>query len=97
MSQKVASIERRWAAISADGRHVWLGRDSDPTESELASLTGSLSSHGTTAWLAIVEGDYWGRKTLNVLHVKDLSGQGDWPQAVFNFLELRKALILGLK
>jgi hypothetical protein len=97
MSRKLASYERRWAAISSDGRHVWLGRASDPTESELATLTGQLSSLGATAWLAVVEGEYLGTKPLTILPVKELTGSGSWSDALANFLVRRESMTESIK
>ena len=55
--QQVA--ESRWRLVGEDGRHVWLGRDSDPTVNELDSLARQLDGQGTAAWLVVMRGDYW--------------------------------------
>jgi hypothetical protein len=52
-----SSRERRWIILGEDGRYVTLGRDSDPTEDELAKAEGALQAQGLAGWLAIMEGN----------------------------------------
>jgi len=54
--------EKRWAIIGEDGRHVWMGRHSDPTEAEIAQAESALAAQGLAGWLAITEGDYWAKR-----------------------------------
>lgn len=54
--------ERRWIVLSTDGRHVTLGRHSDPTEEEILVAERSLAEAGLAGWLAVVEGDYYARR-----------------------------------
>jgi hypothetical protein len=54
--------EKRWVALGTDGRHITLGRHSDPTEDEIGRLEAALRAKGTGAWLAVAEGDYWNPK-----------------------------------
>lgn len=54
--------EKRWAIIGEDGRHVWMGRHSDPSEAEIAEAEAGLARQGIAGWLAIVEGDYWSKR-----------------------------------
>ncbi len=49
--------EKRWAVIGEDGRHVWLGRHSDPSEDEISRAEEALAAGGIAGFLAIVEGD----------------------------------------
>lgn len=49
--------ERRWIILGEDGRYVTLGRDSDPTEDELAKAEIALRAQGLAGWLAIMEGN----------------------------------------
>lgn len=89
------SRERRWAVISEDGRHTWLGRHSDPTDAELADITGQLQAKNIVSWLAITEGVYWQpNHEMRVLLVRPLSGQGDWEKAKNTFL-MKRATYLG--
>ncbi len=66
--------ERRWAIIGEDGRHVWVGRHSDPTEAEITEVEAALARQGLTGFLAITEGDYWSRSgSLNFIMVRPLA------------------------
>lgn len=85
-----SSKERRWAAIAQDGRHVWLGRATDPTVDELADVIRQLDAKGAVAWLAVTEGVYHGSGDLKVMMVRPLSGSGSWEAAVAAFLAIRK-------
>ena len=58
----VRAREKRWAVIGEDGRHVWLGRHSDPSEEEIAGAETALAAQKLAGWLAVVEGDYWSRR-----------------------------------
>jgi hypothetical protein len=70
----LAALERRWAIIAPDGRHVWLGRHSDPSPDEIADAENSLRAQGLGGWLAVVAGDYWSRHAkLEVLEVLALA------------------------
>ncbi|MBP0496010.1 hypothetical protein [Roseomonas indoligenes] len=54
--------ERRWIVLGTDGRHVTLGRQSDPTEEEVLAAERSLAAGGLSGWLAVMEGDYYARR-----------------------------------
>ncbi|GIX10387.1 hypothetical protein [Elioraea sp.] len=57
------SKEKRWIVLGEDGRHVTLGRHTDPTDAEIAAVQGALAAQGLGGWLAIMEGDYFGRRS----------------------------------
>jgi hypothetical protein len=59
--------ERRWIVLSEDGRHISIGRASDPDETELVTLVDALRSQNTGGWLAVMEGDYHGAHKTPVL------------------------------
>jgi hypothetical protein len=61
------SRERRWMVLSEDGRHAWLGRHSDPSPDEVATVEASLVTKGLAGWVAVLEGDYWRRRDRLVL------------------------------
>jgi hypothetical protein len=86
-----AARERRWAIIAPDGRHVWLGRHSDPSPEELAEAENGLRAQGLGGWLAAVAGDYWSRRTrLDVLEVRALAEPtGSFESAVAAFRAAR--------
>lgn len=59
---KRSTRERRWIVLAEDGRHSTLGRDTDPTEAEIASTEQALAAQGLHGWLAVAEGDYWAKR-----------------------------------
>ena len=66
--------ERRWIVLCTDGRHVTLGRHTDPTEDEVVAAENSLSSAGLAGWLAVMAGDYYSRKDQpNIMPVRPLA------------------------
>lgn len=70
--------ERRWIVLGTDGRHVMLGRHSDPDEGEVLAAEQALSRQGLAGWLAVMEGDYWSRDGRPVLMmVRALAGPVD--------------------
>lgn len=82
--------ERRWAVITVNGGHSWLGRHTDPSEAEIANVVRQLEERGVTAWLAVTEGIYFDPKhDLNVLMVRPLVAGGDWESAKTAFLAKR--------
>lgn len=90
--------ERRWAVISRDGRHSWLGRATDPTPEEIAAVEFQLSAQGAHGWLTVVSGDYWSPDPLDVVVVQALAGaqEADWPQAWAAFLAAREQKLADL-
>lgn len=92
------TTERRWAIIASDGRHTWLGRNSDPSHDEIARAEEQLSAQGVSAWLAIVAGDYWSTASeLEFLTVRALAGaaEADWEAARQAFLAARQERLAG--
>ncbi len=84
--------EKRWIALGPDGRHITLGRHSDPTEDEIGRLEAALREEVTGAWLAVAEGDYWNPKAgMTLLMVRSIGNPtGAWEQAVAAFKERRQ-------
>jgi hypothetical protein len=84
------SKEKRWAVITADGGHVWLGRHTDPDETQIATVTRQLEERGLSAWLAVTEGVYFAPDhDLTVLMVRPLVAGGEWESAKSAFLARR--------
>jgi len=73
-----------WMIIVGDGHHVWLGRNSDPSDAEIEAASAQLNAKALTGWLAVLKGDYWSRKRpLEVMLVRQLSQKGgDWESAL---------------
>ena len=42
--------------LAEDGRHSWLGRATDPTAEEIASLEDQLTGLNLGGWIAVVDG-----------------------------------------
>lgn len=75
------SHERRWIVLGTDGRHVTLGRHSDPSGEEVATAERALAAQGASGWLAVMEGDYWARMGKpSIMMVRPLAG----PAIAFN-------------
>jgi hypothetical protein len=82
--------ERRWIILGGDGRHVTIGRHTDPSDEEIARGTAALQSIGSGGWLAIMEGIYYGRGAVSLMMVKELASPcGGWDDAVAAFQQLR--------
>lgn len=97
--------ERRWVVLGGDGRHVSVGRYTDPSEEEIQRMEQDLHSQGLTGWLAIVSGDYYGPGQIEIVQVRPLvvpqdDREGDmdadlWSTAVARFREFRAAMNKG--
>jgi hypothetical protein len=83
--------DRSWIVLAEDGRHVSLGRASDPDAAELASLTDGLTAQNLGGWLAVMQGDYYGgRVAPSLLLVRALTPVSvDWESAVAAFQQKR--------
>ena len=83
--------EKRWIILGDDGRHVTVGRHSDPTEDELAAAAAGLKAAGRGGWLAVTEGQYYSRSRLTVMMVRELApAREPWDVAVAAFHAARK-------
>lgn len=83
--------EHRWIIVGEDGRHVTVGRNTDPSEEELVRASEALRANGQGAWLAIMEGSYYQPRTrVSVMMVRELTpSRGTWDEAVAAFLSMR--------
>lgn len=59
--------ERRWMVLAEDGRHVWIGRHTDPSPEEIASVEASLSAQGLAGWIAVAAGGYYWRRRSRIV------------------------------
>ncbi len=86
------SKKRRWLVLGEDGRHVWLGRHSDPSKEEIRIAEERLAAQSLAGWLAVSEGDFYDLASdFVLLHVKPLANPtGDFEVAAAKFLERRR-------
>ena len=76
------STEKRWLAVSEDGRHTTLGRHRDPTPDEIREVGAALDRVAAAGWLVVSEGVYHSREPVTLLMVRPISArQADWPEA----------------
>ncbi len=98
MEETQARQERRWIVLGEDGRHVSLGRHSDPSPDEIAQAESGLATQGLAGWLAIMEGGYYTRLRPAVMMVRPLCDpQRPFAEAVEAFQAARKANLDRLK
>lgn len=85
MSRSV-SDEVRWIVLSQDGRHVTLGRHSDPSPDELKRAEDALIAAGEHGWLAVLRGAYYSQAVPSLLMVKTMGIPNEpWDKAVEAF------------
>jgi hypothetical protein len=84
--------ERRWLVVASDGRHVTIGRATDPSADELERAAEDLRGQGLSGWLAISEGSYYGSGPLRLMMVRLLAGpEGEsWEAAEAAFMRARE-------
>lgn len=84
--------ERRWIVLGEDGRHVTMGRHSDPSPDEIARAEAGLADQGLAGWLAVMEGAYYERSKPSLMMVRALCNpQRPFAEAVDAFQTARKA------
>jgi hypothetical protein len=65
--------ERRWIILASDGRHVTIGRDIEPSEADLDHAVYGLRRLGFGGWLAVMDGDYYGKRNVILTPVRVLT------------------------
>ncbi len=89
--ERAVTKEKRWMVLGEDGRHVWLGRHSDPTPEEIRTSETRLREAGLGGWLAVHEGDYWGDQDVALMMVRPLASPGcRWDEAAERFEAARR-------
>jgi len=82
--------ERRWIILGDDGRHVTVGRHTDPSDEEISRAAEMLRQSGAGGWLAVTEGVYYSRGTLSVMMVREIAPpRRTWSEAVSMFHQAR--------
>jgi hypothetical protein len=89
------ALETRWIILGTDGRHVTLGRHSDPTPEELQQAETQLAERGLSGWLAVLKGGYWKRRPKpTLMMVRPLCDpQRPFAEAAEAFEAARKATL----
>jgi hypothetical protein len=92
VSTMAHTTETRWIVLATDGRHVTLGRHTDPTEEEIEATEAALKRAGRSGWLAVMKGGYYSRRPIELLMVRPLGGPEDaWNDAARAFEAIRRA------
>lgn len=95
---EAANLETRWIILGTDGRHVTLGRHSDPSPEELAQAEAGLAAQGLAGWLAVMKGGYYTRQKPALMMVRPLCDpQRPFAEAVEAFQAARRATLVSLK
>ena len=91
----MATRERRWVILGDDGRHVSIGRATDPSEDELARAADGLRAAGLGGWVAILEGSYYQtRGKISLMMVREIAPPAStWETAVTLFQTRRRQAI----
>ena len=84
-------VEKRSIILTPDGGHVSIGRHTDPSDDEIEAVAGKLRQAGTGGWLAVMEGNYYGRRNVTLLMVREIvPAGGRWETAVDAFETTRR-------
>jgi len=83
--------ERRWIVLGDDGRHVTLGRYTDPSEADFARAGSALQALGIGGWIAVLEGGYYTRNSGSLMMVREIGlPRQTWDAAVDTFNTIRR-------
>jgi len=85
-------METRTIILSDDGRHVTLGRHSEPSDTEVAASGASLAALGVGGWLCTLTGTYYGRRKVTLACIREVAAsRADFATAEAAFHANRKA------
>jgi hypothetical protein len=88
------NVQACWILLGTDGRHVTLGRHTDPTEEEIAAAEAGLAAQGMTGWLVLMKGGYYMRREPSLTLVRALANPGrTFEEAAADFEAKRKATL----
>ncbi|MBF0886857.1 hypothetical protein HKD30_14180 [Gluconobacter sphaericus] len=81
-----------WLILAEDGRHVVLGRYSNPTDEEISRVTHALAAQGIGGWLAQGCGHYYQKRQQYSLQKICVLTESSipWEVAEVRFHHLRK-------
>ena len=85
-------LEARWIILGTDGRHVTVGRHSDPSPEEIDQAEAALAASGQAGWLVLMKGGYYQQRLKpSLMMVRPLCDpQPPWSEAVAVFEKLRQ-------
>ena len=89
-----AALETRWIVLGTDGRHVTMGRHTDPTPEEVEAAERGLAAQGLAGWLAVMKGGYYVRRKPSLMMVRPLANPArPFEEAAAEFEAKRKATL----
>jgi len=88
---EAVGLETRWIILGADGRHVSIGRQSDPSADEVKQAEAAMAVQGMCGWLALMKGGYYEREKPSVIMVRALRDpENSFDEALEAFEEKRQ-------
>jgi hypothetical protein len=93
---EATGLETRWIILGADGRHVSIGRQSDPSADEVKQAEAACAAQGMCGWLALMKGGYYEREKPSVIMVRALRGPENSFDEALEAFEAARQRALGL-
>lgn len=89
-----AALETRWIVLGTDGRHVTIGRHTDPSPEEVEQAERGLAAQGLSGWLAVMKGGYYVRRKPALMMVRPLANPArPFEEVAAEFEAKRKATL----
>jgi hypothetical protein len=89
------NLETRWIVLGVDGRHVTLGRHTDPSQEEVAAAEAGLAAQGLSGWLVLMKGGYYAQGKPSLMMVRALANPARvFEEAASDFEAKRKAALV---
>jgi hypothetical protein len=89
------ALETRWIVLGTDGRHVTMGRHSDPSPEEIDAAEQGLAVQGLSGWLALMKGAYFVEREPSLMMVRPLANpMRPFDEAAAQF-EVKRKEVLG--
>jgi hypothetical protein len=93
-----SNLEIRWIVLGTNGKHVTVGRDTDPTEEEVAVAEAALVARGLAGWLALMKANYYSRHKPSLSMIRALGNPTTtFDEAARAFFVEREKLVTGLQ
>lgn len=84
--------ETRWLIVAQDGRHVTMGRAAPPSDDEVMRCAEALVAQGIVgAWFVEMSGQYWSRRRVSLVPIRQIVAGGDWQGAEARFQAIRRS------